>query len=796
MAGGDRQGQQGGAPSVLTQTQRNQVEALVKQTSDLAQALRDADADRAAMVARLTQAIGADEEVAQTYAERLGGVRGEGATDAADVALAMGELEPRHEVAREARRALVRLRSAGARPTLAIPAATHAAPAAATPATTPAAPPPAPARPVFVEAWCTRTREAGELNLVALWREGANDDLLRPYIFGLDFWQKGVDHFEIGDTLTRREVQRQLIEPLHGRNLPPPVKLGWAQTRGLVLQALAVNAWRKTEPGGDFIRYRARVEERLLAEPADDTERADLAREEERFAREGDRPLCDPNLSADEMLANWLGAWSFGDYGLAYDLLASEHPARRSASRAEYVALRRQWADEAHPAALRLTLIREQEQRASLLWTPESPAAGGLTPGGKLDLEAFWSLSLDESPIGGQLEEMPMGTLVSKVSGRHWFWTSASLRRDIATNVWVLDRQRDEGAQSQGLPVEELTKRLAELRQHAEQIAREAPQDANEQGANEALRAVTGDLTTGLHYSDALMARLPLDESILRAAVTDARTLSAHERAAALLERAVGRFGDDNKVRLELGVEQYLVAEQSMQMGQQEATAAWLGRATATLTALANEAPTPQNLQGLGELLTRQGHYNQAEQRLRQAIALDGSIATIYVDLSETLMGQATDDNLDAAAPPDDAQRQAIMRDALQALREAARIEPTFPQLFTRMGAIYETLHMHDDAVIAFEEAIRRDPADDLAYYTLGTLYFSRKDYQKARHPLEMASQLAPTTMQYRIPLAACYIELGLVREASRELEILEPDAAQFPQIADLKAQLARLKKQ
>ena len=80
MAGGDRQGQQGrgasGASSDLTQTQRNQVEALRAQTEELAEALRGAQADRAAQTRRLAQALGDDEAVAQTYAERLGDVRG------------------------------------------------------------------------------------------------------------------------------------------------------------------------------------------------------------------------------------------------------------------------------------------------------------------------------------------------------------------------------------------------------------------------------------------------------------------------------------------------------------------------------------------------------------------------------------------------------------------------------------------------------------------------------------------------------------------------------------------------
>jgi tetratricopeptide (TPR) repeat protein len=794
MAGGDRQGQQGrgasGASSDLTQTQRNQVEALRAQTEELVEALRGAQADRAAQTQRLAQALGDDEAVAQSYAERLGDVRGEQASAAADVALAIGELDARHEVARAARRAGVRLRSSGARASLTI-----AAPAAAATTAMPAEPAPqTPRKPVFDSAWATHTRESGEVNLLVLWREGAEADVLRAYLFLLDYWQAGVRDFEISDALTRREVQSQLIEPLRGKDLPPPVKIDWAQARGLIAQALDVSAWRGAEPGGDFARYRAQVEERLLAEPTDDEQREALGSEEERFAREGDRPLCDFNLGPDETIANWLGAWSFGDYGLAYDLLTDDHPTRRSQSRVEYVAQRRQWADEAHPAALRLTLIREQEQRASVLWTPES-APGRLSAGVKREMEAFWSLTLADSALGGQLDELPMGTLISKTSGRHWFWSGYSMQRDVATNLWLISRQRDEGAQAQGLPVEELTRRVEELRQRAQQKAQTAPQDPNSAQTAEILREVTGDLTAALHYGDALTAKLPLDESVSRAALNDARALSAHERAAAILERMVGRYGDDIEVRFELGVEQYLVAEQSTQLGQQEAAATWLGRATATLTSVADEAPTAQRLQGLGELLARQGHYNQAEQRLRQGIALDNTVAPLYIDLSEALMGQATDDNLDTPRPPTDVERQPIMRQALEALRDAARIDPTAPRLFTRMGAIYEALHQHEDAIIAFEDAIRREPDDDLARYTLGTLYLSRRDYEKARPLLEMASQLDPSSLQYRLALATDYVALERVHEATREIEILDKFAPGLPQVAELKAQLARLKK-
>ncbi len=792
MARGDRQGQRGHTPGgELSEERRAWVATLLSGTEALAGALRAADADRAALLAALKPVTSAEEPVAAAYAAALGDARGASAQPAADVAVALGELDTRREVAREARRAHVRLRSAGVAHTISIP------PASVTVTAQPAAPAApitlAPRAPKFIEAHATRSREAGEMTLIVVWQEGADADILRAYMFLLDFWREGVKDFEITDSMPRARIQSQLIAGLTQRGGPGTVKIGWAQARGLVLQALEVNAWRKSEPSAELTRYRAQVDQRLLAEPEDEARRAEIAAEQARMEREGDRPLFDINLEAEETLANWLGAWSLGDYGLAYDLLSAEHSARQGKSRAEFIALRRQWADEAQPAALRLTVIREQEQRASALWTP-SAAPGRLGTGGR-DLEAFWSLTMRESPIGGQLPELPMGTLVSKATGRHWFWTGHTLRRDPASNLWLVAASRDEGAQAQGVPVDELAKRVKELREKAERTATEAQRQPEGPATNEALRAITGDLTTALHYSDALMARLPLDETLYRDALNDARALGSHERAAALLERMVGRFQDDVEVRFELGVEQYLVGEQYAQQEMQEPASAWLGRATATMTDVVAAEPTARRLQGLGELLSRQGHFTQAAERLRQAIALEPGNATLYLDLSETLMGQASDENLDAPEKLDEAGRRAAMQSALEALREAAKIDATLPRLFTRIGAVQEALHQHEDAIISLEEAINRDRDDDVAQYTLGTLYMARNEPQRALRYLEMASQMEPASLQYRVAVAACYVALERVREATRELDTLDKVAPGLPQTGELRARLARITK-
>ncbi len=843
----------------LNEAQTEAVKALLAQIPTLAANLRGmVGKPREEIVAQLAGVTAAEEAVAQVFAARLGEARGPVAPDAIEIAQAVGSLDQRHAVGREARRSMNRLRSTGAKPQLTIPLpAPQTVSLAGTPSVASGArtihihphgyahthdhehdgeenedededhdhdvddeadedgglddemlqediaddagPEIIFARDArqhrLIEAYASRTRESGGLSLAMAWQEGADPDLVRGYILDLDFWQNGVQSCVITRAMTTGAFQRDVVEKMRTEDKIAPVKVNWAQARRFILDALDVNAWRKTEPAVEFTRRRSLFEARLLEEPADDERRAAIADERERLQREGDRIFVTPNLEADEMLANWLGAWSFGDYGLAYDLLAADNPMRRKETRADYIAVRRQWADEAKPASLRLTLIREQERRASALWTPT--AAGGPNLSGRKEMEAFWSLIVNDSPIGGQLDELPMGTLISKETSRHWYWTAYTMQRDRATADWLIVSQRDEGAASQGLTVEELQKRITEARETAEKLASATPEanPANNRTMVEAVRNVTGALTTALHYEDALIARLPLDEAAYKAAVQDARTLNSHERAAALLERMQGRFADDAQTRFELGIEQYLTAEQYSQQGQPEAHNAWLNRAIATMTQVATDDPTAQHLQGLAELLSHQGHFSQAETRLREAIAVDPNNATLYIDLAEALMGRAGSENLDEALPLSDDERKDVARQALNALRDASKIDKNIPRLFTRMGAIYQALDQYDDAIISYEEAIRRDPADDAAHYMLGSLYLSRGKPQEAAPLLEKAVQLQSSAIPYRLNLAACYANLGRTQEASRQLDEIDRMQPGLPQVAELRAALAQQKK-
>ena len=801
MARSDRRGQQkhgGGhgsrhheAPpaSTLTEAQQARLASLVAEVPGLARSVREAVTEgRAAVLQQLAPITGADEVVALALAVRLGEARGADAQDAADVAQALGELDPRKEVAREARRARLRLRSAGAHPSIALPSPAPAASSARLPEAQPeplAFPPLHSLGPRLIEGYATRSREQGDISLILGWQEGGDPNRLRGYILELSFWQSGIREFARMEPMSRARFLAETVDRITTETRVEVVPVTWAQARRLVSRALAVNEWRGEAPNPEFQRHRKEIDARLLAEPQTPERQAEVEEEARQCAAEGDRRYIAKDLEPEDVVANWVGAWSFGDYALTYDLLADDHPIRQRETRDDYIALRRQWADETRPGGLRVTVVREQERRASALWVPG--AAGALARERK-DVEAFWSLVLRESPLGGQLEELPMGTLTSAETGRHWFWTGYTLARERAAGLWLISRTRDEGAASQALTIEELQQRVREAHETVEQITRQEPPDPRSEKAQEILQTLTGTLTTALHYSDALTVRLPLDETIYRAAIQDADSLGNHERAAALYEKMRGRFANDIEVRYGLGAEQYLTAEQYERQGQFEASEAWIARAIATLEGVVADDPTPEHLQALGEILTHSGHFNQAESRLREAIRLDPQRALSYSDLADALMGRVGNENLDEPLPLDPAERQQIAREALAQLREAHRLDSTTPGIFSRIGAIYEVLEQHDDAVLAFEEAVRHDPGDAEAHYTLGSLYLKRKEPERALPLMETAVQLAPVSISFRLGLASCYALVNRLPEANRELDLIDRLQPGLPQVAELRS--------
>jgi tetratricopeptide (TPR) repeat protein len=778
----------------LSAEQEAEVTALLAEVPALADALRAAAPEgRPAIATRLASVERASKPVQRAFAARLGDARGTAGRAAAEVANALGELAALHEVAREARRSRIRLRSTGALPTLDLgaPLATGAALTAPTVVAD---------RPRLVEAHVSLNREEGEINLILGWQEGEDPEFVRPNVMGLDFWEGGVQGFTMQAPMRRARFLEETVQDLHARTGVATAAVTWAQARRLVLEALDVNAWRGTAPDADYGRNARWLTARLLDVPDTDEARAAVAEEDARCAREGDRPYFGADLEPDELVATWLGMWSFGDYSGAYDLLADDNPLRRATTRDEFVRQRRAWVDDAKPAGLRLTLVREQAQRAGALWVPG--AAGVVAPGGRREMEAFWSITCGDSPLGGALEELPLATISSQVTGRHWYWTAQTLEREVTSGAWRIARTRDEGAASQALTVEELQKRVTEARAAAERIITGAPPDPRSDASADLLRELTGGLLTAMHYRDALSVRVPLDEALYRASIADAQVIRAYERAASLLERMRGKFPNEARIQFELGIQYYLVGMDTARAGDAGAEMLWLERAAAALRRAIEIEPSAEHLQALGEVLARQGYFDQSIEQLRAAIAADPARASAHSDLADALMSSAGDGNLDALVPTSRLDRAAreqrvteVTRAALAELREALRLDPNTPAAYTRMGAIFDILGQREDALLAFQEAVRHDPGDAEARYTLGTLYLQRSEPERALLELEAAAQLQPEQVAIRVSLAATYAALQRRREAERELDAVDTLRPGLPQVAELRTELAKLSK-
>ncbi len=739
-AAGPKPGHQAAAPREMDAATRQAVEALLDILPALSQQLHQASS-REAVYRALAPIEG--QSAAFAFVEALATRR---ETAAADVALALAEFSQDQRLRKEARRALIRLRSAGIAPEFSIPATT-----------TPASQQQSRA---FYRGYVTQTRQEGEVQLALAWYENQAVGDVRGLVFLLEFWRDGVKDFFMTDVTTAGRFDQDFGRKVRSGEQAPAVPCTLAQARQLVREALGINAWRKTSLPGAYKTHALTIRELLLDASISEEE-------EEAAAREGDRPWITHDLEPDEVVGNFLGAWAFGDYGLTYDLLADNHPARRAQTRDEYIEQRRQWADEADPLGLRMLVIRErtaEAQQAQQLWVPT-----GYQLGGHKEVEAFWSLVLKDSPLGGQMEELPMATIINRETGRHWYWTSYTLVQQ--EGVWRISRQRDEGLMAQGIPIPDLQKLAEKQTEEANRIGESQPESA--EAAEEAYRNLVAAVATGLHYRDALMARLPLDRAPYEQAALDARALGQYERADAYYLKMLDRFGDRARLLMEQGIVQFLGGEREQQEGNQAGAQRWWDRAGASLEEAVSLAPNADAYQVLAELRTKMNRLEDAEQFIRQAIALDDTLAERWATLGGIQMSRSNP------------------RAALESFEQAVKRNPELPGVYFFIGRAYLDLEDQENARLAYEEALRRNPNDPEILNNLAAL-LQKAQPARAIELLERAVALAPNVALYHANLAALHLQAGSLKRGRTELEQAERLDPSNPVARQARALLSR----
>lgn len=668
-------------------------------------------------------------------------------TDAADILSAVNMLSPDKESRKEARRGLIRLEATKTypqwKPSIAQASAIQANVSHA---------------PRFWKGWVTQTREEGEMHLVLSWEQGYDYSEARLLIFVLDYWEDGVEDcvVEIDSKRHIDESMERLRTELVDR---PIVDCTPAEGKRLLQEALSVNMWHGKLPHSNYRNNLPLINKLLLQNTTD-------------LGEDHDRTFINHELEDQEVSINFLGAWSMGDYGLAYDLLAHNSAGRDEISREKWIVQHRAWFDEAHPTRMELGFVHERERSQSALWLPPS-SIGGRSSTHK-EIEVGWSLELSDTPLSGTLKEMPLGTAINKDTGRRWFWTSYTLVRE--QDAWRIQHITDEGAHAQGLPIIQLQQRIKEQEEAIEQRFQQRETDPQQ-----FVEEVSWRLTQLLHYSDALIALLPLDEHVLDEAYQHSIITGNPERIQIYLERRAQRF-PNNRVDA-------------------------LRRLGAILTSLAYRYDNP-------EMQARRQHLlSRAEDMLKQAVATDQS-ASSHTVLGELFLSQGWNDEAESEfhkaqeASPAQAEQATIeaglgniamrrehVEEAIPHYQHVIEINQTYPGIWFSLGFAHRQLGHFAEAEASYQHAIQVEPTDIRPYSEIIAIAMKQGDKQKAREIAEQSVIVNPDSAPLHAILASVLFEVGDQRAAQQQLAEAESIDPQQRIVQSVRQHLSTAKK-
>lgn len=714
-----------------------QIEHFLQQRQEMAAELRQSTS-RAQANTALAAIYEADEVTQFGLVKALAKQRD---IDAADVLLALHELAPQKEVRKEARRALIQLAGSKISPSWTPGSEQPTAIAANNP-------------PRFWKGVATLMREQGEVELTLCWEQDFEYGEARMMSFLLDFWQEGIKDFytEVG---TKRHIDTHVKEQidLFATRLNeriPSIECTLAEGKRLVLEALDVSAWRKTQLHKDYRHYLPTVQMLLLNATPTDEDRGTT--------------FINPDQEPDEVVGNFIGGWSLGDFGLCYDLLTSDSPLLEGLTREEWVARRRVWADEAHPQHFESRVLREikpEEQQKSGIWLPGAFLSDRAST--RREVDACWSLELTDTPLSGTLLELPMGTAVLRETGRHWFWTRSTLVQE--DGVWRIQRIADEGANAQGLPLAELEKQIKEHTEGIDTILQE--QDPRSPDSQRYFEEIVWRTIYSLHLLDALLVKNPLDYDAHADASERATSLGLRERALVYLEKWAERFQQHPQylnILQQMGATQTLLAADYDNAHLPARAERFFKLAEQTLQEAQKERASTMTYLLLAELHVTQGELEDAETYLREALNNDPTPEEL-AQIENDLAGISIERDQYA--------------EALRHFQRVAEISPNFPDIWYNIGHTHNQLKNTAEAEIYLRRSIDEEPETLNAFSELAALYITRRDFEQAREIVERSLRLHPNSAHMHAVLASIFMEQGdgrRAQEALEDAERIDPD--------------------
>ncbi len=706
--------------TILSDEENKQLLNILEHSKELAQQLHSSTTQAQAEAA-LTDITSLSEDVQMALLKALVKVQ---TIDAADILTALNAFSLNKEIRKEARRSLLRLDAAKVYSQWTPPIAQASAIQVNVSHT-----------PRFWKGSITQTREEGEMQLLLFWEQGYDYSEVRILGFLLDFWAEGVKD-ALADTVSKRAAEQRIADMRDKLPNVHVVDCTLAEGKRLLEEALSINTWRNIEPSKEY-RNRLPTVNQLILQATN-------------IGEDTGRSFINPELEEQEVIVNFIGAWSLGDFGLAYDLLTESSNIRNSLTRDEWIERHRDWYDEAEPARIELGFVHERERSQSALWLPSSTVSR--TPTRK-DVEVGWSVELLDTPLGGTLREFPMGTAINKETNRHWFWTNYTVERSSVG--WRIQQGSDEGAAIQGLSITELQKRIQEY-----EDAIDAKMKQRDEDFNTVMEELTWRVTQVLHFYDALIVKLPLDRHINEEAYGRAVFAGNPERIVVYLERMLQRFSENKGELLRrLGATYVGISYNYAHQGMVERETLFLELAESTLREAVETENTASSHMLLGELYLSMKRHDEAEAELLIAKSM-----VMTPDEEKAIEGGLGNIEM----------RRERVAEALPHYQRVTEIDPNYPGIWFSLGFANRNLGNFVVAEQAYKRAIELEPTDMRPYSELTAIYMNRPDQELARSIVAQGVRVNPESAHLHALYASVLSELGETRNAQRELQKAE----------------------
>ena len=740
--------------------------------------------------------------------------------EAADLLQALHEMATTKELRKEARRSLLRLENAKITPRWQLPAEEQAP---AKPIASQSSMPPR-----FWKGFYTDTlaeEEAAEV--VLLWEEGEGYKEARIMGMTLDYRLHGIEDFFYEAHLSKRQAEKRLeyirTQQFSGARFLPCTL---PEVRHLMEDALDVLEEHGARAPIDFVRYRHIVDELILSSPDAEIENEDddimpkdnelspfdMAQEMqsffETFFAAGDL--------FDQTVEEFFDAWSEGNYGEAYDLLAHDSQLRQGLEREAWVQLREQWRSEAQPANFRILGLEERlededeedfldeedededEDEDQEFDEDEGDEEDEDEDEDELDLEdeegtvdVCWSLEMRHTPLSERLPELPKATAIYAETGRHWFWSSFTVIDEggeprIVSHV-------DEGTQLQSLSDEELETQSDELIKRYEDLMeklgideegnRIVPEESEDEESEELIltQTLAGlqkgiTLTTKyLHYLDAQIAHHPEDGAEqYQQAASQAEASQDLERAAYYLQAIADRFPElAPKALISLANAQQRLAQAADE--DEERSTRFFKLAEQNLYTSLEKERSALGLILLAQQLSHEyAKFDEAEKLLHEAEQLSPNT-------NEALMIAVNQGMIEEY-------RNQIPQ-AIEHYQRATTIAPDFPNLWNNIGYLQLNMDQYDEAEKSFLQSIDHDPTNTEAYIHLADIYIQvREDIDGAEDVLQQGLEINQDDIGILGKLTEVYIQKGELKEAEQYLDAAEEISPDSTFVQELRA--------